>query len=137
MTNIFTYGTLMFEEIWSQVVTGEYRRFPAILDGYDRKMARDEEYPVLYPHAPSSQVEGFVYLDVSDADLEKLDYFEGEYYFRKSEDVLVLESGKMPAAVYVLKEEYYSIISNKNWDPDYFKTQGIDLFKNKYDGFNQ
>ena len=137
MTNIFTYGTLMFEEIWSQVVTEEYRRFPAILDGYDRKMARDEEYPVLYPHTPSSQVEGFVYLDVSDADLEKLDYFEGDYYFRKSEDVLVLESGKMPAAVYVLKEEYYSIISNKNWDPDYFKTQGIDLFKNKYDGFNQ
>lgn len=137
MTNIFTYGTLMFEEIWSQVVTGEYRRFPAILDGYDRKMARDEEYPVLYPHTPSSQVEGFVYLDVSDADLEKLDYFEGEYYFRKSEDVLVLESGKMPAAVYVLKEEYYSIISNKNWDPDYFKAQGIDLFKNKDDGFNQ
>ncbi len=59
----------MFEEIWSQVVTGEYRRFPAILGGYDRKMARGEEYPVLYPHAPSSQVEGFVYLDVSDADL--------------------------------------------------------------------
>jgi gamma-glutamylcyclotransferase (GGCT)/AIG2-like uncharacterized protein YtfP len=137
MTNIFTYGTLMFEEIWSQVVTGEYRRFPAILDGYDRKMARDEEYPVLYPHTPSSQVEGFVYLDVSDADLAKLDYFKGDYYFRKSEDVLVLESGKMVAAVYVLKEEYYSIISNKNWDPDYFKAQGIDLFKNKYDGFNQ
>jgi gamma-glutamylcyclotransferase (GGCT)/AIG2-like uncharacterized protein YtfP len=137
MTNIFTYGTLMFEEIWLQVVTGEYRKFRAILDGYDRKMARNEEYPVLYPHAPSSQVEGFVYLDVSDADLEKLDYFEGDYYFRKSEDVLVLESGKMVAAVYVLKEEYYSIISHKNWDPDYFKTQEIDLFKNKYDGFSQ
>jgi gamma-glutamylcyclotransferase (GGCT)/AIG2-like uncharacterized protein YtfP len=93
MTNIFTYGTLMFEEIWSQVVSGEYIKSPAILDGYDRKMARGKEYPVLYPHAPCSQVEGFVYLDVSDADLEKLDYFEGEYYFRKSAEILVPERG--------------------------------------------
>lgn len=124
MANIFTYGILMFEEIWSQVVAGKYRKLPAILGGYDRKMARGEKFPVLFPHALSSQVEGFVYLDISDADLKKLDYFEGEYYFRKSVEVLVLESGKLPAAVYVLKEEYYSIISNRDWDPEHFRTQG-------------
>jgi gamma-glutamylcyclotransferase (GGCT)/AIG2-like uncharacterized protein YtfP len=128
MPNIFTYGTLMFEEIWSQVVTGKYKKLSAVLAGYDRKMARGEQFPVLFPHAPSSHVEGFVYLDVSDADLKKLDYFEAEYYLRKQAEVQILESGKLPVEVYVLKEEYYPLISHQDWNPAYFRTHGIRFF---------
>lgn len=137
MPNIFTYGTLMFEEIWSQVVTGKYKKLSAILAGYDRKMASGEHFPVLFPHAPSSQIKGFVYLNISDADLKKLDYFEGEYYFRKPVEVQILESGSLPAVVYVLKEEYYPLISHQDWDPEYFRAHGLNFFGNRYDGDGQ
>jgi gamma-glutamylcyclotransferase (GGCT)/AIG2-like uncharacterized protein YtfP len=92
MVNIFTYGTLMFEEIWSQVTAGEYDRIPAILSGYDRKLARGEVYPVLYPSTDISLVEGFVYIGVTDVDLGKLDAFEGEYNCRRPAEAVVREA---------------------------------------------
>ena len=137
MVNIFTYGTLMFAEIWSRVVVGEYDKSPAILNGYDRKLARGEIYPVLFPSTAFSLVEGTVYIGVTDADLQELDSFEGEYYSRQSAEVLVQEAAKLPVQVYVLKEEYYSIISHKNWDPARFRIDGIQLFLNRFTGFTQ
>ena len=137
MVNIFTYGTLMFEEIWSRVVVGGYDKSPAVLNGYDRKLARGEIYPVLFPSSGFSLVEGTVYIGITDADLQKIDSFEGEYYSRQPAEVLVREATKLPVQVYVLKEEYYSIISHKDWDPARFRIDGIQLFLNRYTGFNQ
>ena len=137
MVNIFTYGTLMFAEIWSRVVVGEYDKSPAILNGYDRKLARGEIYPVLFPSTAFSLVEGTVYIGVTDADLQEIDSFEGEYYSRQSAEVLVREAAKLPVQVYVLKEEYYSIISHKNWDPARFRIDGTQLFLNRFTGFTQ
>lgn len=137
MVNIFTYGTLMFAEIWSRVVVGEYDKSPAILNGYDRKLARGEIYPVLFPSTAFSLVEGTVYIGVTDADLQEIDSFEGKYYSRQSAEVLVREAAKLPVQVYVLKEEYYSIISHKNWDPARFRIDGIQLFLNRFTGLTQ
>ena len=137
MVNIFTYGTLMFEEIWSRVVVEKYNKTPAILNGYDRKMARGEVYPVLFPSTGFSLVEGIVYIGVTDADLQELDTFEGEYYSRQPAEVLVREATKLPVQVYVLKEEYYSVISHKDWDPARFRIDGIQLFLHRYTGSTQ
>ncbi len=122
----------MFDQIWSQVVKGEYDRCEAILQGYDRKGARNEVYPVLFPSSPQSQVQGIVYLDVSSSDLIKLDHFEGEYYFRKTEQVVTEKAEVISAEVYVLKEEYYAIISHEDWDAEHFSSTGIHLFLRNY-----
>ena len=137
MVNIFTYGTLMFEEIWSRVVVGKYNKTPAIVNGYDRKMARGEVYPVLFPSTGFSLVEGIVYIGVTDADLQELDSFEGKYYSRQPAEALVREAAKLPVQVYVLKQEYYSVISHKDWDPARFRIDGIQLFLDSYTGFTQ
>ena len=132
MINIFTYGSLMFEPVWSRVVAGTYDRSEAVLRGYDRKSVHNEVYPVLVPSAFNSQVRGIVYHDVSISDLDRLDKFEGEYYFRKTEQVITLDMAILPAAVYVLKEEYYRIISPQKWDPVHFSTTGIHYFMHSY-----
>lgn len=132
MTNIFTYGSLMFEPVWSRVVAGSYERSEAVLQGYDRKSVCNEVYPVVVPSAFHSQVKGIVYYDVSISDLDRLDKFEGEYYFRKTEQVITLDMAALPASIYVLKEEYYAIISPQKWDPDYFSTTGIHYFMYSY-----
>jgi gamma-glutamylcyclotransferase (GGCT)/AIG2-like uncharacterized protein YtfP len=126
--NVFTYGSLMFDPVWSEVVSGSYDRFEAILQGYERKSVRDEDYPVIVSSTSDSQVPGIVYRDVSTADLTRLNQFEGEYYFRKTVEVTTLEMIKLPAEVYVLKEEYYSIISFQEWDPVHFSSTGIHSF---------
>ena len=128
MPHIFTYGSLMFEHVWSKVVDGSYDRCAAILQGYDRKGLQDEVYPVVIPSSLHSQVHGTVYLDVATSDLVKLDQFEGEYYFRKTEQALRSDMTILSVEVYVLKEEYYAIIDPKEWDHVYFTTTGIHFF---------
>ena len=132
MPNIFTYGSLMFDQVWSRVVKGDYDRYEAILHGYDRKGVRDEVYPALFPSPSQSQVQGIVYLNVTPSDLESIDRFEGEYYFRNTELVDTEEAGVISAEVYVLKEEYYAIISHQDWDPVQFSTTGIHFFIHNY-----
>jgi gamma-glutamylcyclotransferase (GGCT)/AIG2-like uncharacterized protein YtfP len=128
MPNIYTYGSLMFDTVWSRVVAGSYDRCEAILQGYDRKGVLGEVYPVIVPSSVHSRVAGIVYLDVSLADLALLDRFEGEYYFRRSEQVVTEKMGTIPVELYVLKGEYYSIISPREWDPVHFSTTGIHEF---------
>jgi len=132
MPNVFTYGSLMFDSVWSRVVAGSYERCEAILQGYDRKAVRHEEYPVIVPCPGHSQVEGIAYLDVSASDLLRLDRFEGEYYFRQTEQAVTPDMKIFPVEVYVLKEEYYAIISPRAWDPEHFSTTGIQRFIHTY-----
>ena len=132
MANIFTYGSLMFDSVWSKVVDGSYDRTDAILQGYDRKAVRGEVYPVIVPSSAHSQVQGIVYRDVSSTDLVKLDQFEGEYYFRKTEQVVTEKAEVISAEIYVLQEEYYVIISHEDWDAERFSTTGIHYFIHNY-----
>ena len=134
MPHIFTYGSLMFDPVWTGVVDCSYDRCEAILHGYDRKEIRGEIYPAIVPSSEHSQVRGMLYLDVSAEDLAKLDRFEGDYYFRKSEPVATRDTAIIFAEVYVLKEEYYPIISHRNWDPVHFRTTGIHLFIHRFTG---
>lgn len=132
MPNVFTYGSLMFDPVWSGVVNGSYDRYEAILQGYERKGVRGEVYPVIVPSPAPSQVQGIVYLDVSSSDMARLDLFEGEYYFRKTEQVVTLDMTILPVEIYVLKEEYYAVIAPDEWDAEYFSTTGIHLFMQSY-----
>ena len=134
MPHIFTYGSLMFAPVWSRVVAGSYDSCEAVLPGYDRKGIRGEVYPAVVPSAGQSQVKGLVYLDVSIDDLARLDRFEGEYYFRKTEQVVMLDESLQSAEVYILKEEYYPVLSPGYWDPVHFSTTGIQIFIRNYLG---
>ena len=128
MAHIFTYGSLMFHQVWSLVVEGNYGSTEATLKGYDRKGARGEVFPVLFPSSLHSQVHGIVYYDISASDLVRLDDFEGEYFFRTKEQVITEKMGLISAYVYVLKEEYYGIISHQEWNAEHFKTADLHLF---------
>lgn len=132
MPNIFTYGSLMFPQVWPLVVAGSYRKTGAVLRGYERKGVKGEVYPVLVPSSPYSQVHGVVYFDVSPDDLSRLDIFEGEYYFRKTEQVTTEDAEAISAGVYILKEEYYTIISPHGWDAEQFEKTGLHFFIDKY-----
>jgi len=122
----------MFDLVWSRIVDSGYERCEAILQGYDRKAVRSEVYPVIVPASAYSRVEGIVYFDVSLQDLARLDQFEGEYYFRKTAEIIIPGNTILPAEIYVLKEEYYWIITHQEWDPVDFAARGIHLFMHRY-----
>lgn len=135
MVNVFAYGSLMFPQVWSRVVQGEYESIRGTLHGFRRRCLRNEPYPVAFEGAPSERVLGEVYLDVKEDDIVRLDRFEGEYYARKLEDV-VLDNGKIIRAnTYVLKPEFYPLVDDNPWDVEQFKLVGMQRFLEQYQGF--
>ncbi|AOO66707.1 gamma-glutamylcyclotransferase family protein [Sulfurospirillum halorespirans] len=132
MTHLFTYGSLMFEDVWNRLVKGNYLSQKATLQGYARRSVKDDVYPVIFQ--ADELVEGVVYYDISEEDRIILDTFEGEYYERKEVELLV-KNELIRACVYVLKEEHFDIIDPKPWSEALFATEGIKRFLANYKGF--
>ncbi|AHJ14448.1 gamma-glutamylcyclotransferase family protein [Sulfurospirillum multivorans] len=132
MTHLFTYGSLMFEDVWNRLVKGNYLSQKATLSGYARRSVKDDVYPVIFQ--ADELVEGVVYYDISEEDRIILDIFEGEYYERKEVELLV-KNELIRACVYVLKEEHFDIIDPKPWGEALFATEGIKRFLANYKGF--
>jgi gamma-glutamylcyclotransferase (GGCT)/AIG2-like uncharacterized protein YtfP len=117
-SHIFTYGSLMFAQIWQRVVRGTYRSAPAVLKDHARFEVAGQTYPGMVA-CPGAAVRGLVYFDVDHADIALLDAFEGPAYRR---DILnaELEDGsaiKINAYIHIDK----SGLSDAPWDPEQFQ----------------
>lgn len=118
--HVFTYGSLMFPEVWQRVVRGDYRSTPAVLDGHARFALAGETYPGTIVRTGAS-VAGIVYFDVSDADVAALDAFEGSEY-RRDRVRVRLDSGAQQDAqtyIYLLPQK----LSESPWLPEEFQMQ--------------
>ncbi len=138
MSKIFTYGSLMFPEVWERVVGSNYRASSATLHGYLRRGVHDESYPVIVQHGPDSHVDGILYYGISTEDLASLDRFEGEYYVRRSVEVITGREGiSCEAFAYVLSDRYRHLLSDRDWDPGFFREQDLHRFLADYVGFDR
>ncbi|WP_076592659.1 gamma-glutamylcyclotransferase family protein [Herminiimonas arsenitoxidans] len=116
--HIFTYGSLMFPEIWQRVVRGDYRSAAATAQGYARYALADDTYPGMITRSDAA-VEGVVYFDVDAEDIAALDAFEGSEYRRDSVDV-VIESGEIViACTYIFLAGHR--LSDVPWEPQAFQ----------------
>ncbi len=119
-TNIFTYGSLMFPEVWTRVVAGDYRSVRARLDGHARFEVRDQTYPGMVAQ-PGASVEGVLYLDVDDADLARLDHFEGDDYLRASLALACDDGVARGAQTYLYR--LTDCLLKTSWQPEAFAMQ--------------
>lgn len=115
--HVFTYGSLMFAPVWERVVSGRYRSLAAELSGYRRLAIVGESYPGIVDAKPG-KVAGVLYCDVSAADLQALDDFEGSDYRRCSVAVT------MPDGMPILAQTYVYLLplrlATHDWDPGAF-----------------
>src|SRR5690606_9178061 len=100
MRNIFTYGSLMFPEVWEKVASGRYRTAPATADGYARHPVIGATYPGMVP-AAGQAVRGMLYFDVTPADVAALDAFEGGDYRIESITVRLDSGVEATAGAYI------------------------------------
>jgi gamma-glutamylcyclotransferase (GGCT)/AIG2-like uncharacterized protein YtfP len=121
--SVFTYGSLMFQPVWSRVVQGKYPSALAVLSGHTRHAVVGEQYPGVI--VGPGQVAGRVYFDVSQADQARLDAFEGEDYCRESASILC--GGRALTAGFYLYR-HASRLTVQDWDPQWFEREGMALF---------
>ena len=78
MTNIFTYGTLMFPEVAGRVAEIYTPGEPLTVLGFQRFAVRIRErgnFPAVRP-VPSASVTGLLYRNLTSQQVDWLDYFE-------------------------------------------------------------
>lgn len=127
----FTYGSLMCESIMTAVTGTHHAYQPALLKGYRRGPVRGETYPGMVP-LEGAQVEGVLYLDVSDEGCARLDDFEGDEYRRVAVQVSLAGGSVLPAWAYELKPEYAHRLAAEDWDFEEFLRTGKARFEAMY-----
>ena len=133
VTNVFVYGTLMYDEVWSRIVIGEHKRIDAQLSGYRRLKFKDENYPGIVKG--EGTVRGLVRVDVNQDNLARLDTFEGTYYERVQEVVQDARGKDIQVDVYRIKERYTWMLEDVEWDMGQFEASGLRQFLSQYAGF--
>jgi len=133
--NLFTYGTLIHPEIMAKVAGATFESKPGMLQGYQRKLVKDEVYPGIREH-PESSVEGVVYFNITPAALQRLDYFEGEMYERHEVNIIHKDNTTTHAQTYVIRPEYEHHLSNQDWSYDEFLQSCKSQFEGGYFGFD-
>lgn len=116
--HIFTYGSLMFPQIWQRVVRGNYRSAAATAPGYARYALADDTYPGMIAR-PQTTVEGVLYFDVDTQDVAALDAFEGSEYRRDQIDVVIDSGETVIACTYIFMAEQR--LSSLPWEPQAFQ----------------
>jgi gamma-glutamylcyclotransferase (GGCT)/AIG2-like uncharacterized protein YtfP len=134
MQNLFTYGSLMCEDIMFAVCGVPLSHSPAVLPRYRRFLVKDEQYPGVVP-SDGSSVEGIVYHGISPAVWLRLDRFEGEMYDRCPVTVLHENGAEAQVYCYVFKQEFRQHLTDEEWDFKIFLRHGKKIFQARYAGF--
>ncbi len=129
--HLFTYGTLMFPEVWDRLAIGEFASVPATLPNYAVYRVRDAVFPGLVAVAeedPPQAVEGMIYLDLDQETLFELDTYESDLYDRVAVSP-VLASGKQIACeAYVIPSARRAALTSQPWCPDEFKAKQLQRY---------
>ncbi|MEK9721344.1 MAG: gamma-glutamylcyclotransferase family protein [Quisquiliibacterium sp.] len=135
MANVFTYGSLMYPEVWDRVVRGSYSHAEALIDGFRRHALAGVSYPGVVEQVGAS-VRGRLYFDVAADDLGRLDAFESTEYRRAKVDARVLPGSRLapvaPAteSLSTVRAEIYLYLDHRNllpvdWDEARFEREHL------------
>ena len=118
--HFFTYGSLMFPDVWHRVAGASFPTQPATLDGFAAWKVRGESYPGLAP-APGQHTDGVLHLGVTAEAAARLDAFEGPFYERLTVAVSLADGTSVPAFAYVVAPTHRHDLEPVRWDADAFQ----------------
>ena len=119
MTNVFTYGSLMYPEVFGPVTLASPRCHRARLDGWSRHAIRARTYPAAGP-ASGASIEGVLWME-----------FEGDEYVRQQVFVTLPDGERVNAQIYrwldsasLLPSDWSSDTFERHYLSDFFRIHG-------------
>ena len=125
--NVFTYGSLMFPEVWRRVAGQDHCAAPATLAAHAAWKVRGQSYPGL-TEAPDEATKGIVYFEVEPEAAGRLDTFEGSFYTRVPVSVRLSDGRMIPAQVYLVNKAFRNSLSDERWDAEEFRIRHLASF---------
>jgi gamma-glutamylcyclotransferase (GGCT)/AIG2-like uncharacterized protein YtfP len=136
--HVFTYGSLMFPEIWSVVVGREFKTVAGIAAGYSIFRVRDAVFPGIVAAGTECTIKGLVYLDVDNASIARLDRFEDDFYDRLDVMVDCGDGEQRKAGAYVVPAKNGHVITSEPWTAEEFVSSGgLADFIARFQGFSR
>lgn len=134
--HVFTYGSLMFPEVWRIVVGREFLTVEGEVDGFSIFRVRDAPYPGIIANS-GSVVRGLVYIDVDPASIARLDKFEGDFYQRQTLLIECSDGQRRAADAYVVPARNRHVLTADSWTAESFVASGgLAEFIERYQGFS-
>ena len=124
----------MYDRVWQQIVSGFHQKIPAEIIGYKRLKVKNADYPGLVKG--EGIVQGLVWLNVSQSNIERLDSFEGEFYKRVAGVAKDINNNPIVVNFYLIQDLYLSILEDIAWNKEEFEQHGLEKFLKNYAGFN-
>lgn len=129
MNNIFAYGTLMIQEVFTIVTGREHAQLPARVYGFARYSFRDRVYPAMVAAASVDFVDGVIYARLPKESIEALTAFEDSRYRKITVDAELKDNGrKIKAAAFVLPGDCASLIRKTEWSLTGFRKKNLDTY---------
>lgn len=126
--NLFTYGTLMFPEVWKRIAIGEFPARSATLLGYAAYRVRDALYPGIVRSGNGSFVEGLLYEGLDEDTLFELDTYESSFYERILVVVKTEDGVEHECHAYIVPESRRGLLTDERWDADHFSKHHLDKY---------
>ncbi len=124
-SHVFTYGSLSIPVVMETVTGQMLRNTEAVLCGFERYMLKSKPYPGIV-QSKTSSTEGRVYFNLDADALNRLDYFEDDYYVRQVVDLELPDQTPLRAFAYVVPAAKHELLSNRSWNERTFVEQQLD-----------
>jgi len=130
---LFCYGTLQYPEIMQRVSGSHYAGVPVVLENYACYTVHGEVYPGIVPDA-GSRTPGVLYNGLGEAQLRRLDVFEGDLYQRRRVVVSDVDEKPLQAWTYVVHPDARARLSDERWDGRLFEILHLQAFLRRLTG---
>lgn len=127
VVNVFTYGSLMFDQVWRAVVG---RLNPSVygrLDCFVAWKLAGQTFPGMAP-APGHHVLGRIWQQVTQDELARLDAFESRIYDRTALNLQTDDGVQIEAWTYVVRPDCRGMLLNEPWDSQEFQRRHLPTF---------
>jgi gamma-glutamylcyclotransferase (GGCT)/AIG2-like uncharacterized protein YtfP len=136
--HVFTYGTLMFPEVWRAVVERDFAAVAGIAAGYAIYRVKDAVFPGMVAAGKTDVVRGVLYLDVDETSVARLDVFEDDFYERRALQIACADGFEREAQAYIVPPQNRAALTDETWDCDRFVASGgLDHFIRRFAGFTR
>ena len=134
--HIFTYGTLMFPDVWRSVAGRAFETVAGTARGFSIFRVQNALFPGIIAAAVDDSVRGVVYLDVDDAAVTRLDRFEDDFYVRQTLSIACDDGRELSADAYVVPVNQRAMLTNEPWTREAFvESGGLQQFVRRFAGF--
>jgi gamma-glutamylcyclotransferase (GGCT)/AIG2-like uncharacterized protein YtfP len=136
--HVFTYGTLMFPEVWRAVVGKSFATVEGLAPGFAIYRVCDAVFPGIIAGSEADAVSGVVYLDVEPTSVARLDRFEDDFYNRESLWIECADGQPRQADAYVVPAVNRNVLTDQVWRRDEFLASGgLEQFIARFQGFSR